>query len=153
MQPLYTRSGMVQRQRGEQDTLVSKHFGCMKWPAEVSEVGQCYAHLQQNCNQVCMQSELQSSLHAIRVAIKFACTQSQSCNQVCMHSESELQSSVWPALCSSVLCFLGSPLLALPAATLQTTIRIMPALDWQCQLSNDLFACRAAKFAEQPSPC
>ena len=77
-------------------------FPLSAWPsgsimAKVPEVGQCCMC---TCNQVCMQSELQSSLHAV----KFACTQSQSCKQVSV-SCSGLSSVcphcllvVWPCL-------------------------------------------------------
>ena len=87
---------------------------------------------------------LQSSLHAIRVAIKFACS------EVCMHPESELQASfsvlLWPALCSSVLCFLASPLFVLIACLLSGLASILIA----CLLSglaSILIACLLSGLA------
>ena len=129
-------------------------FPLSAWPsgsimAKVPEVGQCCMC---TCNQVCMQSELQSSLHAV----KFACTQSQSCKQVsvsCSGLLSVLLCSVsWPLLCLSSLlacclalplssllaCCLALPLssllaccLALPAAGLQAQEWQLPIVDWK----------------------
>ena len=83
---------------------------------------------------------LQSSLHAIRVAIKFACS------EVCMHPESELQASfsvlLWPLLCLSSLlaCCLALPLssllaccLALPLSSLLACCLALPAAGLQAQ--------------------
>ena len=79
---------------------------------------------------------LQSSLHAIRVAIKFACS------EVCMHPESELQASfsvlLWPLLClSSLLCLLSGLASILIACLLSGLASILIA----CLLSG-LACCR-----------
>ena len=96
--------------------------------AKVPEVGQC-----------CL-CTWQSSLHAIRVAIKCACS------EVCLHPESELQASfsvlLWPALCSCCALFPGLCLclssllaccLALPLSSLLACCLALPAAGLQAQ--------------------